>query len=586
MLDLDIAIITAVIGFFLGFMNHYLEKWCPSSFLYILTALLGIGWIVYVFLDQGFLKTTIAISLIIVSYFNYPSPEKNGKNSQEIIYELNKKDAREIVLHKNKDRILLDLLFSGLFMSISIFYFLFGPESSLELFLLFGLIALVSGMIKRMRIFHSLRFFYEKEENALYAVSSMETKKYPLNELSEISIQSRPDILKLFELFSMFSPNTDYTTSMGRTWKLSFLGEKVYFTPEPSEFIEFLSVDETKKVEEIEVKPFYHKDNWKRLLGKGYFAVTVKGVGAYAVLITFLTLIGANPYITTIVALLFWLFNLWISDRVLKMALDMKELDDPDLIASVNKVFSRAGLSHVKVYSTESTDYNGFAAGANIGRSLVALTTETLKLPRDAIEGILAHEAVHVKKRDVLIGQLARIILIGIIIAGVFFVHETIPDLLVYFALTVVILLFPVSYSFLTQWMEVRADHLGATLLDGGNAQMAKSLSNLYEFQEKAMDSYIGYDVVPKGEEKTEVAVEESNEKTYSLERESWFFRFLEFQFMSHPPMYWRVHSLRSTETGWNMGKIILWWNSRLRESLPDWKRKKANDQTTTKISN
>ncbi len=250
-------------------------------------------------------------------------------------------------------------------------------------------------------------------------------------------------------------------------------------------------------------------------------------MGAYAVLITFLTLIGANPYITTIVALLFRLFNLWISDRVLKMALDMKELDDPDLIAIVNKVFSHAGLSHVKVYSTESTDYNGFAAGANIGRSLVALTTETLKLPRDAIEGILAHEAVHVKKRDVLIGQLARIILIGIIIAGVFFVHETLPDLLVYFALTVVILLFPVSYSFLTQWMEVRADHLGATLLDGGNAQMAKSLFNLYEFQEKAMDSYIVYDVVPKGEEKTEVAVEESNEKTYSLERESWFFRFL-----------------------------------------------------------
>ena len=40
-------------------------------------------------------------------------------------------------------------------------------------------------------------------------------------------------------------------------------------------------------------------------------------------------------------------------------------------------------------------------------------------------------------------------------------------------------MIFPVVYSLFTQWMEVRADHLGATLLDGGNEQMAKSLQQL-----------------------------------------------------------------------------------------------------------
>ncbi|MED5050695.1 M56 family metallopeptidase [Anoxybacillus rupiensis] len=573
--DLTISILTAVIGFFLSFLVDFFKKWRSSVYVGIFAAIFGIGWIVYVFLEQGFLEATIIFSILLFSFFSFPVPERSGAQSQEIIGKLKEQASREIVLSKNKERILLDFLFAGLFMGIAVLYFLFGPNSPITLVLLYSFVSLVAGLTKRIRLFRSLRFFYAEQEEALYAVSFIETKKYPLKELSEASVQTRPDVLQLFPLFSLFSPHTDYTTSVGKTWKLSFSGEKIYLTPDPSESMDFVLREERKKLEEIEVKPFYHQSNWKRLLGKGYFAATVKGVGAYAALLTLFTFMGISPLVTAMVILLFWIFNLWISDRVLKMALDMKEISDPQLLPIIEKVFSRAGLSHVAIYVTESVEYNGLAAGANIGRSLVALTSETLKLPREAIEGILAHEAIHVKKRDVLTGQLLRFVLIGWIVIGIFFIHETYPNLLknhqilVFFVLWILIFLLPAFQSLITQWMEVRADHLGATLLDGGNVQMAKSLTILSEHQDQASEKAIGYHVVPEEEPKAE----EKDERRSSLERDSWFFRFLEFQFMSHPPMYWRVHSLRTTETGWSIGKIKLWWNSRFQESLPNWKK-------------
>ncbi|EPR28805.1 Heat shock protein HtpX [Geobacillus sp. WSUCF1] len=35
-------------------------------------------------------------------------------------------------------------------------------------------------------------------------------------------------------------------------------------------------------------------------------------------------------------------------------------------------------------------------------------------------------------------------------------------------------------------------------------------------------------------------------------------------------PMYWRIHSLRTTEIGWSTKKLRLWWRDCWRESLPD----------------
>lgn len=578
MLEIHIAIATAIIGTFLASLN-YLEKYVPLFIIYLVSLLLGIGWVIYISLDQGFVNTLVVIPILIVSYFDFPFPEKSGVKYKEIIQELKEKGVKVIHIQKNKDRIFLDISFSSIFVLISVLYFIFGPPSVFEFILLFGLISLVYGIVKRIRLYRTLHVFFEQEENALYFVSANETKKYPIKELTDINIQTRPDILKLFNLFTMFSSNKDFTTCMGKTLKLSFSGENVYFTPEPSDVMFLHTENHSMKIDEVDVKPFYHKENWKRLLGKWYFALTIKGVGAYAIIIVFLTFIHANPYVTGLVVIMFWLFNMWISDRILKMVLDMKEINDPNIHSIVNKVLNRAGIPYVKVYSIESTDYNGFAIGANIGQSLIALTTQTLKLPHDAIEGILAHEAIHVKKRDVLFGQLLRILMVVITVVGLLYLHSAFPylfknQILIFLIIwLIIILLLPLLNSFSTQWMEVRADHLGATLLDGGNDQMANSLAALYEHQLSALENSKNYDVYKLDDE--EIEDEEKDEKIHALERETWFFRLLGFQFGTHPPMYWRVESLRSTNIGWNMRKMKLWLKDRLIESLPDMKSSK-----------
>ena len=139
-------------------------------------------------------------------------------------------------------------------------------------------------------------------------------------------------------------------------------------------------------------------------------------------------------------------------------------------------------------------------------------------------------------------------------------------QIFVFLGLWLLIFLLPAFQSLFTQWMEVRADHLGATLLDGGNAQMANSLTILCEYQDRALEKSVGYHIDFKNEQEAN----KKDKKISSLERDSWFFRFLEFQFMSHPPMYWRVHALQTTETEWSIRKIKLWWCSRFRESLPN----------------
>lgn len=128
------------------------------------------------------------------------------------------------------------------------------------------------------------------------------------------------------------------------------------------------------------------------------------------------------------IAIVYWLFNIYISDRVLKVAMDAKLATDPEVISVAEKVFAKANIPNVKVYETDSAQYNGLATGMNIGRSMVTLTTATLKLPIDAIEGILAHEAVHVKKRDILFGQLYRVLLMLIVVVALLFIFKQISD--------------------------------------------------------------------------------------------------------------------------------------------------------------
>lgn len=98
-------------------------------------------------------------------------------------------------------------------------------------------------------------------------------------------------------------------------------------------------------------------------------------------------------------------------DRVLIAATDAEPITEGEIFERAQTIFRKAGIPHTRLFSVDSPDYNGFAVGMNIGRGAIMLTTATLQLPSPSVEAILAHEAAHIRKRDVLTNQLARFLL-------------------------------------------------------------------------------------------------------------------------------------------------------------------------------
>lgn len=89
---------------------------------------------------------------------------------------------------------------------------------------------------------------------------------------------------------------------------------------------------------------------------------------------------------------------------------------------------------------------------------------------------------------------------------------------------------------------------------------MKKGLCALGE----ALDSTLA-----KNNEYSAVKKETSKEiQIRNLDRNGWLIRLIEFQFLAHPPLYWRIHMLASPMT-WKEAKQK-WMNGRVKESLPD----------------
>ena len=75
-----------------------------------------------------------------------------------------------------------------------------------------------------------------------------------------------------------------------------------------------------------------------------------------------------------------------------------------------------AGIPKPRVYLVEDMAPNAFATGRNPEHAAIALTTGlVLKMKRDELEGVIAHELAHVKNRDTLVMTLA-VTLVGVIV--------------------------------------------------------------------------------------------------------------------------------------------------------------------------
>lgn len=542
-----------------------IEEKFLKKFAYIVEIIAAVLTIGYTFYQYSFPECFIYIGFLSSGYFAITTLAAGKEKFDQLQAELKTVAVEKIELQRGYMRIVADFLVVVLVFSGAVLFFVYGPESPLKFLIIFGLVSVATELCKRFFAYKSANVYYSRSDEILYIVSRFEARKFPLSDVEQLRLESTVDLLRLHPLLTLFTSNTDFTTSFHQVLRLSLPGETIYLTvTEPEKWKETFEAMRPSAAEPIKVLPFYHKKNLKRLLGKLYFAATVKGVSAYTGLLLVLYYLNVPGWLLVSIGLLYWLINLYFSDQILMVAMDAKETTDQRLIEISQRIFEKAGIPNVRVYEAESSEFNGLATGMNIGKSMVTLTTATLKLPLEVIEGILAHEAIHVKKRDVLWGQVWRFGFLLAVISFVLFVVGNIDNIEEYklpffFMMWFLMLLFPIYQSFCSQWMEVRADHLGAALLEGGHDQMADSLVTLARYQDEALVKSVEYSMVVKEDSKKDIS---------SLKRNPLFLRLIEFQFMPHPPMYWRVQTLQENHDGWGKAMLRRWFVDRLRESV------------------
>lgn len=533
-----------------------------------------VGVMAYLFVKLSFLEAIMLFSIgsSTLAYFDIFDRQKYEKRKH-----LQEKLQATTYIHipqtKEGTRLLIDLLLTVFVSAGGVIFFLFAPETYavLKFIIVIAFIAVLTKTIERVGNFGSTAMYWLPEEEKLLILSRLQAREYPMSDLKRLENESSPDLLRLHPLFAFLSENADFTSSFQPVLKLSFPGEHLFISPDEIEkwsalFQSFSS--ETSVDNETKVLPIWHPSVLKRLLWKGYFAIAVKGISAYTGIIFLLIWLDAPPSSIAVFVLFWWLFNLYISDRVLIAATDTRRVTEGETYERAQRIFRQAGMSNVRLLITDSPVYNGFATGMNIGRGTVILTSATMELSTGAIEAILAHEAIHVKKRDVLVNQVARIGIFSLLAGAIYIFFDRIVLLADYpFILMslfyLLFIFFPLYFSFVAQWTEGRADHLGALLLQDGSQQMADGLRELALAQERDAKKSLQYKQVN----------DEKERKTRSfLARESWFIRVIEFQVLPHPPIYWRIHSLKNYQS-WRKARKH-WMIARLTESLPDFMRK------------
>lgn len=531
----------------------------------------------YLFIAYPFTEAMMLFSLMAMMYgnlgviFNKNKREKRHQLKQELAY------CNYNTINQAKDikRIGVDIILAVAISAGAIVFLLFAPQiySVLKFLIGIGLITLVTQLIARVGNALFTEIYWLPQQERLIILSTFESRDLPVNDLEEIHVESSPDLLKLHPLFTFLSENQDYTTSFHQVLRLSFPSENIYFTPKDIRvwqniFIDY--VDDEGKQEKY-VLPLWHPKNLKRLFWKGYFAMTVKGISAYTGLLFILIWLDVSSYIMITFVLMWWIFNLYVSDRVLIAGTDAKELTEGRLYNEAQELFKRAGIPKTKLFLIDSPVHNGLATGMNIGRGTIMLTTTTAQLSIESIRAILAHEAIHIKKRDILINQIARMVMflfLGLMIYVFFDYITLLAENMVLFIITIYItmMLLPIYLSFVAQLTEVRADFLGGKLLVGGRRQMAEGLRELGLAQDAARDKKIQYSITD----------EKPMKNTSNTARDNWFFRFIEFQFQAHPPLYWRIKTLQSSLSWRQM--VTAWLGGRIKESLPDWGRRKVEE--------
>ncbi|MGD9792355.1 MAG: M48 family metalloprotease [Acidimicrobiia bacterium] len=142
------------------------------------------------------------------------------------------------------------------------------------------------------------------------------------------------------------------------------------------------------------------------------------GLGGLAVVIGGAIGGGGGATIGFIIGLLMVGFSYWFSAKLALKAAGAQLIEEhqaPQFYGMIRRLAERANLPMPKVAISPSMQPNAFATGRGPRNAVVCATKGLLEtMPADELEGVMAHELMHVKNRDILTGSIAAAIATGI----------------------------------------------------------------------------------------------------------------------------------------------------------------------------
>lgn len=215
--------------------------------------------------------------------------------------------------------------------------------------------------------------------------------------------------------------------------------------------------------------------------------VLLAGLGGLIVAVAGVLGGGSSASLTIGLAIAFVMVggSYWFSDKLAlasAKATVIQREDSPEFYDMVASLAQRANLPMPRVAISPSDQPNAFATGRGPKKAVVCATSGLLQsMPRHEIEGVMAHELMHVKHRDILIGSVAAAIATAIsflaqmaMFASMFGGGRDDEDRPNPLAMLLMAMLAPIAASLIqmavSRSREFEADRGAAELLGNGNA--------------------------------------------------------------------------------------------------------------------
>jgi heat shock protein HtpX len=142
--------------------------------------------------------------------------------------------------------------------------------------------------------------------------------------------------------------------------------------------------------------------------------VMLAGLGGLIVLVSGLLGGQTGLYIGLGLALLMVGSSYWFSDKLALKAAGAQVIERhqaPEFYDMIAALAQRANMPMPRVAISPSEQPNAFATGRNPRHAVVCATDGLIRaMPRHEVEAVMAHELMHVKHRDILIGSIAATI--------------------------------------------------------------------------------------------------------------------------------------------------------------------------------